>query len=359
MTLWNMRDVKLAVDSNGNIRISGVSNFRFSSRYGTINDAITSLPSTGGIVVVEPGTWQSGNRPISLDSNQGLLGFGTSSIIHNTDTTYTDTHTISATGTGASHLENINISNVKFTGLTGGGSAIDFDYVDDFTIDRIWVDGVYGNCINLTECDYGVIQGSKLMNSVNGAGLYVDSCDYDVISNCFFLNNNTYGIDVASGSTNTLITSGKNHFSGNSSGNVNDDGTDTEWVREGFERSLTAWDETEVTYTDSTGDTWSSNSDEIKSFRVIYSSSHGFPVSDLHICAEMKADAGTGSLGVYVDGGGSPELTLTTTNTSYEVQSGTFSVTWSDETIHTITVKYKNSGAGNTTYNRTFECYAD
>jgi len=393
----DMRNVKLSIDEYGNIRVSGISNYRILSRYSSLSSALDSLPSDGGAVIVEPGTWNIDDTPIELSSNQSIIGFGSSSVLHNTDSTYTEKHTISAVGESGSELSGINIKGIKLTGVAGGGHGIHFEYVDEFTIDNVFIDGIGDSGIYLSNCDNGMVSSFDIRDVNSGYGIELSDSDgnrfinglvdgngislsnsvgnifssviskncsddgwilksgsnYNVINGCRATGNTGYGIKIESGALYNLIVAGINALLGNTAGPVSDSGSSTEWIRGTYDRAIVAWDETEVDYTDTSGDTYS----EEKTHRIITSDSYGYKVSTIYIIAEMKVDAGTGTLGVFIDGGANPSLTLTTTSTSYELKHGSFDVSWSDDTIHTVSIKLKNSDAGNTTSNRTYECY--
>jgi len=117
-------------------------------------------------------------------------------------------------------------------------------------------------------------------------------------------------------------------------------------------RKLYVGDETEVSVTGTT-------EESVKNFRMINSSTHGFSIKKIYVIAEMKVSAGTGSLKVYIDGATTPSLTLTTTSTSYVLVKGSFTVTWADDTIHTVDIRLVNDTSTATTYNRTLEFYID
>lgn len=112
-------------------------------------------------------------------------------------------------------------------------------------------------------------------------------------------------------------------------------------------RRLYADDETEVSVT-GTIET------EVKTHRVIKSSNYGIAVNKIYVLAELRVSGGVGTMRVYIDG--SNVIELSTTSTSYVLVSGSYTPSWSDDTIHTVSVRLLNSGS-DTTYNRTYEMY--
>jgi len=117
-------------------------------------------------------------------------------------------------------------------------------------------------------------------------------------------------------------------------------------------RTLIASDETEVSVTGTT-------ETEVKTHRVVKSTSHGMPVSKLHVLAEIKVSAAsTGELRVYVDG--TLRITLTTTSIDYELRKGTWVIdpAWDEDSVHTISIRLVNSTT-ETTFNRLYELYVE
>lgn len=94
----------------------------------------------------------------------------------------------------------------------------------------------------------------------------------------------------------------------------------------------------------------------IKDLRVVKCSAAGLNVAKLSFVATLKVAGGTGYLKVYVDG--VPVVTLQTTSTSYALVWDSASVSWSDNTVHTVEARISNSGAY-ATYNQVFEVYVE
>lgn len=115
-------------------------------------------------------------------------------------------------------------------------------------------------------------------------------------------------------------------------------------------RQLYAGDETEKYVTGTTAAT-------VKEHRVCKSTGHGLNVTKLHVLAEIYRSSGTGYLDVYVDG--SLAFTLSTTSASYQLVQGETAVSWSDNTVHLVTIKLRGSGSTYKCYNRLYELYVE
>ena len=95
---------------------------------------------------------------------------------------------------------------------------------------------------------------------------------------------------------------------------------------------------------------------EVKNFRMIKSSSHGLSYSTIYFVGEAYVTANTGYLKVSIDGGASVAVWTFTTTGGYGIQKGSIDVSgWSDDSVHTISLRLHNSTAGQTTYNRTVD----
>ncbi|MEM1532266.1 MAG: hypothetical protein QW599_05430 [Nitrososphaerota archaeon] len=114
-------------------------------------------------------------------------------------------------------------------------------------------------------------------------------------------------------------------------------------------RSLYAFDETEKSV-------YGTTETEIKNFNLVRSSSHGFPLTRVYVVAEVMVTGGTGYLSVYV--AGTKVIELSTTSTSYTMLTGSASVSLSDNSINSVSVRLRNSGSY-TTANRLFELYVE
>jgi len=98
-------------------------------------------------------------------------------------------------------------------------------------------------------------------------------------------------------------------------------------------------------------------STEIKTFRMIRDDSHGiYPITEIYFVGEAMVDAGTGYLKVSING--AAETTVWTfTDVAYAHQAGVAAIAFADDSVNDISMRLDNSGAGNTTYNRTIEAY--
>jgi hypothetical protein len=126
--------------------------------------------------------------------------------------------------------------------------------------------------------------------------------------------------------------------------------TSTRELKNTVVRRLYTADETEVFVTGTT-------EIEVKFHRIVNSSTHGFSIRRVNVIAELKVSGGTGFLKVYIDGVN--VITLSTTSTTYTLVKGSYNVSWADDTIHSVSIRLVNNTAGQTTYNRLYECYVD
>jgi hypothetical protein len=121
-------------------------------------------------------------------------------------------------------------------------------------------------------------------------------------------------------------------------------------VEEALEqRVLYARDETEVTST-------SGAYTEVKNHRMIRSSHYGMDVKEIFVIAEIKTTGGSGIVGVFVDSDASPIIRFSTTSSSYGLHMDSATVSWTDDTLHDISVRTATDGSG-TMYNRTYEMF--
>lgn len=98
-------------------------------------------------------------------------------------------------------------------------------------------------------------------------------------------------------------------------------------------------------------------STEIKTFRMIRNDSHGvYPITEIYFIGEAMVDAGTGYLKVSING--AAETTVWTfTDVAYAHQEGVAAIAFVNDSVNDISMRLDNTGAGNTTYNRTIEAY--
>lgn len=115
-------------------------------------------------------------------------------------------------------------------------------------------------------------------------------------------------------------------------------------------RLLYAGDETEKTVSGAV-------ETEIKFFRMVLNTVSGRNFTRLFFIGEAYVTGGTGYLQVSIDS--APSVAVWTfANLSYAPQQGFIDVSWSNNTIHTISVRLRNSGSF-VTYNRTLEAYVE
>ena len=96
---------------------------------------------------------------------------------------------------------------------------------------------------------------------------------------------------------------------------------------------------------------------EIKTFRMILNTSHGRKFTRIYFIGEAYVTGGTGYMTVSIDGGAS-QTVWHITAASYALHEGYIDVSWSDDTVHTISIRLYNSGSY-TTYQRTIEVYVE
>lgn len=112
-------------------------------------------------------------------------------------------------------------------------------------------------------------------------------------------------------------------------------------------------DEVEVSVT-------GTSEDQVKDLAIIKDAANALEIKTLKIVARMKTSnaAAQASLNVYHDGGGAPDLTLTSTVIAYEEKSGTIDTSGWATGRHTIEVKLVSATPGETAYNELLELYA-
>jgi len=171
-----------------------------SNDFGSIQEAIDSLPSTGGTVVVPPGVHEV-TEPLRIRlSNTTLRGEGRSSVIYNSNQQGRP-----AVLAGADHdpqdnpLWGITISNLCITGdgaavrdprawslveghSSPGGDGIRANYCYNSLFDRLWLVGNGGNGISLYVCyEDPRIQSCNIVYNQN-AGIRLEGCHDIVVS---------------------------------------------------------------------------------------------------------------------------------------------------------------------------------
>ena len=165
-----------------------------------INAAISSLPSTGGEVVLLDGTYSisasvvEGGTTINLNKeNITLMGSGPSTILSRTDTNGQTIISVTAA--------NVKICNIKIDGslyASYGGQAVEVTNSDNFEISDCYIHQNYGDVITATGSSY-----------------------LKILRNYFFNNSGNYDIQISGNSTddpaegiiisgNTMI--GRNNF---------------------------------------------------------------------------------------------------------------------------------------------------
>ena len=115
-------------------------------------------------------------------------------------------------------------------------------------------------------------------------------------------------------------------------------------------------DETEVSVTGTTETT-------IKDFKIPKSSSQtsGIQATKLHVNAQMKTSnvAAQGTLKIYIDGEGSPRITLNTISITYEMVEGVADISDLANGAHDVEVKAVSADGAETIYNDLIEIFLE
>lgn len=101
----------------------------------------------------------------------------------------------------------------------------------------------------------------------------------------------------------------------------------------------------------------------IKDFKMPKSSSQnsGIQPTKLHVNAQMKTTnaAAQGTLKVYVDGEGTPRITLNTTSATYEMVEGVADISDLSNGAHEVVVKGVSADAAESVYNDLIEIFLE
>lgn len=110
-------------------------------------------------------------------------------------------------------------------------------------------------------------------------------------------------------------------------------------------------DEVEVQVTGTT-------EEQVKDLAIVIDPTNALALKTLKIVARLKSTTSSqASLKIYHDGGGTPDLTLTSTSATYEEKSGTIDVSGWGTGRHTIEIKLVDDTVGETAYNELLEIY--
>jgi len=180
----------------------------------TINNAISALPSGGGIIYLLEGTYNL-TGPITITkSNVAIIGSGKATILKRMWNSSSDEGVITV-GDGTNSYEGILISNLQIDGNKGTytssyNHAIFFKkYITKSKIKGNWIQNSAGNGIYFYATasgesnSYNIIEGNDIRsNSYYGIFLYYSS--YNIISGNTVQGNSSSGILLYSSSNNTV-----------------------------------------------------------------------------------------------------------------------------------------------------------
>jgi len=194
----------------------------------TINNAISALPSGGGIIYLLEGTYNL-TGPITITkSNVAIIGSGKATVLKRMwDETTANNSGVITVGDGTNSYEGILISNLQIDGnkvsyTNTNNHAIFFKkYIAKSKIKGNWIQNSAGNGIYFYATasgesnSYNIIEGNDIRSNYEGIYLYYSS--YNTISGNTVQGNSSNGIYLSSSSNNTI--SG-NTVQGNSSNGI-------------------------------------------------------------------------------------------------------------------------------------------
>lgn len=182
----------------------------------TINKRTLKLRGPGHIFQIAPTTAGSDTITISTDDVE-INGLYVSTAATGSD------NAVSITGDRA-FIQDCWLSNVRGHGINISGSNL--TKISTCAIEHCGINGT-GNGISLgNETTQAVISKSIIFDHPNGILLSGTGIADNVIENSIIYKNSSYGVSIGSGVLRTTLRSG-NTFSKNTSGNVQDLGTDT------------------------------------------------------------------------------------------------------------------------------------
>jgi len=98
--------------------------------------------------------------------------------------------------------------------------------------------------------------------------------------------------------------------------------------------------------------------EQVKDLAIIIDPTNALDLKTLRVIARLKStNASTASLKIYHDGGGTPDLTLTSISATYEEKAGTIDVSGWGTGRHTVEIKLVDDTAAETAYNELLEIY--
>ena len=180
-----------------------------------INQAITALGTTGGVVYLLEGTYNI-SASINLDttapndSNKAIIGTGAGTVLK----LFAGSSNVNVIN--ASNVNRILISQLRIDGnKVGGGSnckGIYFSSVANSKIDRVWVENMNFIGIELFNSSNNIISGNHIQSNGNG-GIFVNGSSFsnpanyshnNIISGNNIQSNDSSGIALAVCSNNTI-----------------------------------------------------------------------------------------------------------------------------------------------------------
>ena len=154
-----------------------------------IQDAISLLPSDGGVIFIKEGTYKIDTEILIDKANVTLQGVGSATII---STSTTDLKLINTGGYNNITIERLRVQSTGGTGQIGV-YALQSTYVN---LNSIWLDSLDIG-IKLEVCENVIIFAPQSINAACTTSIiYCDSCLYSVISNITSFNSDAAGITL-------------------------------------------------------------------------------------------------------------------------------------------------------------------
>lgn len=155
-----------------------------------IQAAINALvDSIGGSIILMEGKFAI-TSPISLNSYISLSGLGYNTYLNSNQVTG---QVIQVFGTVGTHKENVEISNLRISGVVGTAFGVYLHYCDNCKVRNLWVENAGQEGILLRNCSHCLIEG----NNISGGWKDSDGIKlWQHVQNCIISNNHIKNMGI-------------------------------------------------------------------------------------------------------------------------------------------------------------------